>query len=278
MKKFLKHIFIIVFLFILLIILIKQFVIKEGNVNELLEQAQTYRTKSSQNYTQSQEYHELGNEAENLAKSYLNQANDAESSAYAERELEQEIQDKALRDEQLRIEMEELQKMRIIEEAYLIKENEKQRQMKVQKIQTILDEARSQDETIKKYVTQAGLDLISLRNTIRETQTEADDLQKQSNMAKERDQENWNELSNDLANQMINVHIRLNELIEKWNLDNDALHEMHVYSQYVHSEFLNLQKEANSEFLNLEQDLSKRLILEQDLSKRLILEQEALNL
>ena len=240
--KFLKYIFIL-FLFLLFILLIKNFVIKEGNINELLEQAQLYRTKADENYSQSQEYHALGDEAEGYAKSFLIQASDAEASANAQRELKinQEIQ--ALRDEQIRIEAEEHQKQIMIEEENKRKQIETDRENAILAIQNRLLEAEMKDKTMLELTKELGNKLDALYTTILETQNKADELQKQSDMAKERDQENWNELSNDLKTEEMYLRITIEELINKYTNDNLILQESYTYAQNAHSEFLFIQKE-----------------------------------
>lgn len=242
--KFLKYIFIL-FLFLLFILLIKKFVIKEGNINELVEQAQLYRTKADENYSQSQEYYALGDEAEGYAKSFLNQASDAEASANAQRELEinQEIQ--ALRDEQIRIEEEERQKQIILDEEITRQQIAIERENEILAMQNILLEAESKDKTMLELTKELGKQLDLLYTTILETQSQADELQRQSDMAKERDQENWNELSNDLKTQEMYLRITLEELINKYTNDNLILQETYVYAQNAHSEFLFRQKELS---------------------------------
>ena len=242
--KFLKYIFILL-LFLLFILLIKKFVIKEGNINELLEQAQMYRTKADENYNQSQQYHALGDEAEGYAKSFLNQASDAEASANAQREFEINQANQALRDEQNRIEAEERQKQLIIDEENKRKQIAIDRENEILEMQNRLLEAEMKDISFTDLTKELGKELGSLYTTILETQTQADDLQKQADMAKERDQENWNELYNDLKTQEMYVRITLEELINKYTNDNLRLQETYSYAQTAHSNFLFIQKELS---------------------------------
>ena len=243
--KFLKYIFILL-LFVLFILLFKRFILKEGNVNQLIEQAQMYRTKADENYSQSQQYHLLGDEAEKYAKNFLNQATFAESSAHVERDLKTNQQNQASSDELIRMDNEERQRNIIYDEEFQRQQNANLQQNKIDAVKNRLLEAEMRDKSITQMTIDLGLELETLYNRILATQNEADELNRRANMAKERNQENWIKLSNELKNQEMYLRITLDDLVNKYTIDNQRVHQAYGHAQNAHSDFLIIQQELSN--------------------------------
>ncbi len=139
----------------------------------------------------------------------------------------------------------------ILIKKFVIKEGntsqlEQDRKNKILAMQNKLLEAEIRDKSIIESTKKLGNNLDALHRTILKTQNKADELQKQSDMAKERNHPNSIEYSNDLKNQEMKIRITLDDLINKYTNDNIIFQKSYADAQNAHTDFLLLQKELSN--------------------------------
>lgn len=113
----------------------------------------------------------------------------------------------------------------------------------IEQAQNTLLEAEMRDKSITQMSKDLGIELDILYNTILETQNKADELHRQSDMAKERNQKDWIKFSNELKSQEMYLRTTLDGLMNKYIIDKQKFIESRGNAIVAHSDFLVIQKE-----------------------------------
>lgn len=236
--KFLKHKLIIIFLFFLFIVIIKQFVFKEGN--ELLNESELIRNKAAEIQIQSQEFQNLANEGYLQANLLVNQSNLDETNALIKKNIEDAILKKALKDQEARMQAEELRLQEIKNKEIEDRQIKQQLEYSRQILQNDYQESNKKAEEIQTIAIQLQYDCENLRKKIDETDMVIIDLHTKANDAQQRNQPYWNDIAkklridaNDLIEQLKNyikeyenTRIKLDEIMSELNIINSKVREI----------------------------------------------------
>lgn len=235
--RFLKHKLIIVFLFFLFIVTIKQFVFKEGN--EISNQSEL-RNKAAEIQFQSQEYQNLANEGYSQANRLINQAELDETNALIKKSLEEEIERKKIKDEQERIYAEELRLQEIKNKEIEDRKIKQQIEYTRQVLQNDYQDANKRAEYLHNFAKQLELDCENLRKKIYDTDMIIRDFKTKANDARQRNQPYWNDIAQKFyikANEFIaqikiyikeyeNTRRKLDEIMKELNNINNKVRDI----------------------------------------------------
>jgi hypothetical protein len=234
-NKYLKHKVIIVFLFILFVVIIKQSFFKEGN--ELLNKAKLLQNKAAQIQNQSLEYEILANDLVN--QSYL-QANVYNGSGEINNEqsrMKEELRMKEMEElrmkEMEKVRMQEMEKVRMQEmEELRMQEMEKRRiqemedaknkQIQInferQALQNQYQEANAKAVVFQNIAKNLEITCHQLRNMIHQTDTKVRELQKRvDHYSNGRNQILWYALSSQIKYDLQNTTKERERIIMEYN-------------------------------------------------------------
>lgn len=207
MTKFLNHIFIIILLFVLFIIIFKEYFLKEGNIDELLEEAKMLRSRATDFQNKSQEFQTFANENLRLATVYMNLAIEDESNAQFERNLEEEIRARAFKNEQELMLAEEIRNREIINEEVHQRKIKEEAEYNYQRLQNDYQEVKSYIDTIQHSLDDINNQIQDRVNVFNQYDIQIQDLITQSLQARERNQPYWNNYADHLYNLAQNIRL-----------------------------------------------------------------------
>jgi chromosome segregation ATPase len=261
MKKYLKHIIVVILFCLLSIIIFKYFVMKEGN--ELKDKIAELRTDASELEKKSYEYQNLSNSATSQANAFLNQAAEYESSVEAQTQFEYHVQEQALREQQSRAQAAELRNQEIINNEIENKKRIDDAELQYRYIKNKLLDYESKSQEYDSNLKQLLEHLNYMNNEYNQKKQLAIDMRKQANQAQQRRQDNWEQIYNNFNNMANNA-----EMESKLVLDQYKLAEGQVFN--IQNEI----KYTDEIISQLELDLKKDEIRNPDIINQNIIEIE----
>jgi hypothetical protein len=209
-NKYLKHKVIIVFLFILFVVVIKQSLFKEGN--ELLNKAKLLQDKAAQIQNQSLEYEILANDLVNqsyLQTNVYNGSGEINEQARMKEELKMKEMEERRMQEMQKLQMQEMEKLHMQEmEKRRMQEMEdaKNKQIQIdyerQALQNQYQEANAKGPVFQNIAKNLEITCQQLRNMIHQTDIKVRDLELRIHDAKARNQMLWYAVSSQLKNDL----------------------------------------------------------------------------